>query len=182
MSEKKNQILGDAIKAYGGRTIKLGADCGSGFFYVGSVELLNENAEEYDQQLKAAARNSAAVHKKSRDSMASNPPTLTSYVMEELHEDKPMPSFHDYMKSVAAWMKACVKKEEAYRAAIDRAENFQCLMKREVIRIQEADKIADEGVLIIVVRGGERGKYWISGEANGEPFGLMGDTEEDEEE
>lgn len=111
-----------------------------------------------------------------------NPPSLSSYVLAELLSDKPNPTVNGYKKDLTNWMKDCAKKGETYKAAKERSDNFEILMTREVVRCTDSDPAVDENKLIIIVRGWERGKYWLYDEAKSEPFGLMGETEEDEEE
>lgn len=181
MSEKKPS-LAEVLKNARGREIKLGADLGSGFFFCGSCELLKKREEDYDRELRTAAKNAAATAKKSRDFAVENPPSLSSFILAELLHDNPNPTVESYTKSLTIWMKECVKRGETYKAAKERYDNYESLMSREVVRCTESDPAVDENKLIVIVRGYERGKYWLYDEAKGAPLGLMGDIDEEEAE
>lgn len=178
----ENKTLPEVLTKCKDRKIKIGAVGGNSFFFCGPCELFIERADDYDKDLKAAANNAAISARKLFEGLLKKPPTLSSYVSEEIRDGEGKPTFDGYIKAVSAWMMACVRKRELYQTAMDRADNFQEVMKRQVVSIKEADKAVDEGYLIIIIRGFERGKFWMSEEVKDDPFGLVGDTEEDDEE
>ena len=152
------------------RLIKIGAQDGTGFFYVGNpADMLatfdseNKRIGEYDMLIYASNENAIAKLKEQISVMYAN-------LAEQFKDAGDIPAI---IRAVFRSGKAkdIIRNENRYEKAVTQQKMTKSLMDREVMDSFEADPIADENVYAIIVEGYEFGKFWCKEEA---PAGFGG--------
>ena len=152
------------------RLIKIGAQDGTGFFYVGNpADMLatfdseNKRIGEYDMLIYASNENAIAKLKEQISVMYAN-------LAEQFKDAGDIPAI---IRAVFRSGKAkdILRNENRYEKAVTQQKMTKSLMDREVMDSFESDPIADENVYAIIVEGYEFGKFWCKEEA---PVGFGG--------
>lgn len=144
--------------------VKIGADDGSSFFYIGDAATLLEHADRFSSQLwkyvnhrvKNAAEN-LRMHEKSN-------PTPLDYAKKYRDGDA-----QGYVLYVNQWLKEYRAKVRYLESKSDYVKHFVPLFDREVISTKQAEPF-DSDYAIVIIEGDEVGALWTSDEGEGMKF------------
>ena len=161
--------------------IKVGSKGGSMFWYVGTADDLLKNLPVYNAYcelfIKTALKN---ANNRLKSALATYP-TLEEYAKFELAMTKPDLTVAGYEAAVAAWFNNIIHLNELKAAKERWLNEYIKINERQVVEVEMCDPAADSGVIRIVVKGHESGKYWMYNEAKRIPSCAFINGKDDEE-
>lgn len=158
-----------------GTRIKVGAENGSGFFYMGTVGDFLDNSEKYEQADITYFDNRVKRADDNLEAMLNADTSYSGYAKKQYRKwentgMRPNFTVDSYDVFLRGHAMQVLKKfqtfisERQYRAA------RTPLMSRQVTDFFGADKVAEpEDVLVIQIEGRESGQYWTFDEAESIP-------------
>jgi hypothetical protein len=159
--------------------IKIGAEDGSSYFYVGTAEDFRENMDKYEKMDMDYYDNKVNRTKERFEELLNTDTSFSGYAKKQykafvLAGSQPnftMSGYTAYLTQHAKKTSACFSalKEERKRRA-DRVP----LPIREVVEVFEADKVVDD-CMVIKISGDEIGTFWTTDEGDG--MQLRGEEE-----
>ena len=147
-----------------GKTVKIGAKDGSGFFFVGSKEYLAEHLDDIsDRVWNETVRMKNQAEKEFQTYRTGNAASIKIYINRELRKDEPNFTAEGYIKFLSAFFHTLDVKRGTMVRRVNDWGKYIHLEAREVVDVYEADPVVDDAVNIIVT-GTELGAYWTSDE------------------
>lgn len=145
--------------------IKVTSEEGSSFWYIGTVEDMQEKLSDYTYLCRVEEEQSGTNAKKRLTRLLNNPPNPVNYVKAELEKRNPNPSKEAYLASLDGWFRAVVVAKNYVDETDQRLRKFASLGFRKVVDVARCDRTEDPGYLRVTVDGFETGAYWTSDEA-----------------
>ena len=162
--------------------IKVGSRQASSFWYVGTAGDMLKNLQVYNVYCKAFIESCRRRAETKLKNAIDSYPTIASYTRFELQMSKPNPTAEGYIKILDQWFGSILYLEER-RQTKERIDNsYVNIAEREVVEIEMSDKASDLGVMRIIVKGYELGKFWTFSDAQKVPSFSFGNTKEGEDE
>lgn len=157
--------------------IEIGSENGSGFFYIGTIEDLKKNIEQYDVAVKEYANKCIENANNLLSRAINNPATITDYMDSieiAFRQGKDVDlTYEGYEKYLKKYFASLISKKKALDARFDYYEQLKPLFKRKVV--DERRSIVDRGAVNVIVEGNEKGGLWDKSEVKTSP--LMFSTE-----
>lgn len=157
--------------------IEIGSENGSGFFYIGTVEDLKKNIDEYDKMVKDYANTRIENANSRLTSSINNPPTISEYmetIATAYRQGKdPDLSYEGYEKYLKKYFSSLVSKKKTLDDRFDYYEQLKPLFERKVV--DERRSIVDKGAVNVIVEGDEKGRFWDKSEVKSSPLMFMTD-------
>lgn len=160
--------------------IKVGSNGESSFWYVGTADDMLTNLQVYNAYCSGyigSARTKA--ENRLKRSVAAYP-TLEEYAKQELKLSKPDLTMDGYTKMVNAWFASLAKLKEAKDQKSEWENGYTNIANREVVEAELCDPASDKGVMRIIIRGHEYGKFWLYSDAKKVPSCSFAREEEEE--
>lgn len=162
--------LGEWLETHSGK-VEIGAKDGSGFFFIGYAEMLNDNLEIYDKQLKKIFTDAYTESKHRLAMLIKKAPNLSDYLETEFRKAEPDISFEGYQSHVKKHINKVIAAKASLIVRAKELDGLKPLQAREIIEMNKS--ILDDGYIKIIVSGYEKGKYWGVDEVK-EPFAVAG--------
>lgn len=140
--------------------IKIGANNGNSFFYMGTVQDMFDGLAQYDKACQKHIIYMKMLAEDAVNEMLENPLTLVSYAKLEMGKARPNLTYKGYEKSAELWFKSLTSKLAALETKKMRCRDYVVLRNRKVLDAKMADPAIDPGVLRIQVEGYEYGRFW----------------------
>ena len=165
--------------------IKIGADNGSSFFYVGTVEDFTANESKYEQADISYYDNCVKSAEDNLDALLNADTSFSGYAKAQYRKwvtVSARPNFSTSAYSVFLENHAhqlMVKFDSLIKERKNRLERL-VLMERPVTQKFNADiTVEPDGVIVLSVKGNEIGAFWTTDEADGPQikFGRNNDSE-----
>lgn len=144
--------------------VKIGADDGSSFFYIGDAATLLEHEEYFASQLWRYVKNRVRNAAESVRLHEKNNPTPLDYAKKYRDGDA-----QGFMLYVNQWLKDYRRKVRYLEASTDYVKQFVPLFDREVISTKKAEPF-DSEFTIVIIAGDEVGALWTADEGEGMKF------------
>lgn len=171
------------------RILKIGAESGTSFFFIGTKKEFVMNIDKYSEALKKDAEEKKKKARMSLDSYLKKPVDLESYVRENMNRErqkglkdfdadgiKKWFNFDSFMDWLENKLNQCKAKYTSYIKRCVEVEEFVPLDLRKVVDMRDADELIEPyGATIIILTGYENGAYWTSDETNGIPLSVSVD-------
>lgn len=175
------------------RILKIGAESGTSFFFVGTKKDFVMNIDKYSEALRKDAEEKKKKAKMALDSYLKKPVGIEVYIRENMNREQQKGFDLDSIKSWFSWesyiewlegkLDKCKTKYASYVKRCVEAKEFAPLNLRKVIEVRDADEIIEpSGATIIIITGYENGAYWTSDETNGIPLSVSVDGYGDKDE
>lgn len=173
--------LVEILNATKHKYVKIGAESGNGFFYVGSVDNFQKNLNRITKACKKAAQHEIDQKKARFERLCAEYPTIEDFAKEYgLSDKKDKLTAENYISLLDRHFARIRKASELWALSQDNFSKFKPMTRREVIRYD--DSFVDEDCLIVIVEGYEFGKYWMTSEAASDmDVGFSTDEDEDED-
>jgi len=161
--------------------IKVGSKSSSMFWYIGTADDLLKNIPLYNAYCDLYIDNLVKRAETRLKNAINAYPTPAEYARTELRTSTPNLTTEGYMKALELWFDNIRNLNEKKNQKEKWDEQYSNIQNREVIETALCDPIADYGVVRIIIKGHENGKYWTYDEAQKVPscsFLNGGDEEE----
>lgn len=152
--------------------IKIGADNGSSWFYVGTVGDFLDNEETYEEKDISYFDNRVNSASDNLDIALNADTSYSGYAKQQYRQWKnkstrpnfTVQGYNTFLEYTAKQM--TIKFQSFVKERTIRAERLP-IMSREIVETRKADRVADPGVLNILITGYEKGAFWVTEEADG---------------
>lgn len=176
----------EALEKYKPNTkIKIGADDGTGFFYVGTVGDIVDGMSKFEKIDHAYYKNRLKSARQEFASEVNRDVSIMAYaknVFNRVNANKSIGnpfSEEDYQRFVAHHFKLLNAKYKTKLEEEEANNNYIPLSRRTVSGTFKAAKPVDDNVTVIMVSGYEKGAYWTYDEAESAPsMKFAGNNEE----
>ena len=162
--------LGEWLKIHSGK-VEIGAKDGSGFFFIGYAEMLNDNLDVYDKQLKRIFIDAYTGARGRLAMLIKKAPNLSDYLETEFRKAESNISFDGYQSHIKKHINKVIAAKASLIVRAKELDGLKPLQAREIIEMNKS--ILDDGYIKIIVSGYEKGKYWGVDEVK-EPFAVAG--------
>lgn len=169
--------------------IKVGAQNGSGFFYIGTVGDFLDNSEKYEQADISYFDNRVKRANENLESTLNADTSYSGFAKKQYRKwentgTKPIFSTDAYNQFLCGHASQLLKKFQTFINERKYRGERTPLMSRKVTDFFAADKVAEpEDVLVIQIEGRESGQYWTFDEAESIPaVKFSGYAEEEDNE
>lgn len=162
--------------------IKVGTKDSSAYFYVGTADDMLQNMQMYNAYCKLFTEKCRRRAENNLKNALDRWFTPAEYAKVEIQTSKPNLTSEGYFKALDLWFKNIERLNGTKRRKEEIDENYVKLDEREVLEAEMSDPTADYGVMRIIIRGHENGKYWVSCEAKKIPTCSFDNDDHEEEE
>lgn len=149
--------------------IKVGCVDGVGYFYVGTAGDMKENLMDYNDRVRQIAVDAAYRAEAGLSAAVSAICSPSDYCKKELKKLSPNITMDGYKAYINDYFTNIIVKKHTADKALDRLNSFVSLAEREVAELRDADAGVDMDYKIVLLAGGERGKFWFGDEARKKP-------------
>ena len=154
------------LKSTKHKSVKIGAENGTGFFYVGSVDNFITNIERVDAACHMAADHRVRNCKTRMERLLKNCPTPGMFSARLLAKGRVNEiTAEGYNSLLNEYFGKVRSLDEETKRAEELLEHYTTIELRTVVTCFEADPDVDEDCLVIIIEGWELGKYWMLEEA-----------------
>ena len=162
--------------------IKVGTGDSSAYFYVGTAGDMLKNMQAYNAYCKLYSERCRRRAENNLKNALDRWFSPAEYAKVETTTSKPVLTSDGYLKALDMWFKNVERLSEAKKIREQRDDEYVKLDEREVAVAEMSDPTVDYGVMKIIIRGHELGKYWITCEAKKLPSCSFGNDDHREDE
>jgi len=162
--------------------IKVGSKGASMFWYVGTVDDMLQNIPVYNAYCELHIERLMKRAEARLKNAINAYPSPANYVKAELQTSTPNLTTEGYLKALDAWFLNVINLNEKKTQKERWNADYGRISERDVLEVAMCDPRADYGVVRIIIRGHESGKYWMYDEAPRIPScAFLNETEGEDE-